>query len=188
MATRFDQSLAVGQLGESLIAHWLRNKGWHVLPAYEKEINNGKGPRLFLASDSAETELITPDLFAMKSGQFLWVEAKHKSTFTWYGKGRYWTTGVDKRHFADYVRVQQETGIEVFLYFLHRESTTRPDDVRKWGAPTECPTGLFGREIDYLNRHYSHESPKWGTSGMYYWRPFDHLLKMAELADVLQHA
>jgi hypothetical protein len=186
-ATRFDQSLAVGQLGESLIAHWLRNRGWHVLPAYEKEIDNGKGPRLFLASDCEGSELITPDLFAMKNGQFLWVEAKHKSTFTWYGKGRYWTTGVDKRHFADYVRVQQETGINVWLLFLHRESIARPDDVAKWGAPPECPTGLFGRQIDYLNNHYSHDSSKWGPSGMVYWRPFDHLLKLAELADVLQY-
>lgn len=185
VATNFAQSLAVGQLGESLIAQWLRAKGWHVLPAYEKEIDNGKGPRLFLATGSEASELITPDLFIMKAGQFLWVEAKHKTTFTWYGKGGYWTTGVDRRHFADYVRVQGETAVDVWLLFLHRECITRPDDVRKWGAPPECPTGLFGRNINFLNSHQSHESPDWGPSGMIYWRPFDHLLKIAELNDVL---
>jgi hypothetical protein len=188
VAMRFDQSLAIGQLGESLIAHWLRNKGWHVLPAYEKEIDNGKGPRLFLATGNDESELITPDLFVMKAGEFLWVEAKHKTTFTWYGKGNYWTTGVDKRHFADYVRVQRQTGIDVWLLFLHRESETRPDDIQKWGAPPECPTGLFGQRINYLNGHYSHQSDKWGPSGMVYWRPFEHLRRIAELSDVMLSA
>lgn len=183
----FEQALAVGQLGESMISHWLRNKGWHVLPAYEKEIDNGKGPRLFLASGGEASQLITPDLFAMRGGQFLWVEAKHKSTFTWYGKGRYWTTGIDKRHFADYARVQETTGIDVWLLFLHRDSTTRPDDVRKWGAPPECPTGLFGRSIEYLSSHNSHDSDKWGPSGMVYWQPFEHLLKLAELSDLAQY-
>lgn len=188
VAMRFDQSLAVGQLGESLIAHWLRNKGWHVLPAYEKEIDNGKGPRLFLATGNDESELITPDLFAMKAGRFLWVEAKHKTTFTWYGKGGYWTTGVDKRHFADYVKVQRQTGIDVWLLFLHRESITRLDDIQKWGAPLHCPTGLFGQRITDLNRHYSHQSDKWGPSGMVYWRPFEHLKQLALLGEVTGHA
>ena len=48
----FSDTLKQGQLGESLIAKWLRRQGWSILPAYEKEIDNGKGPRLFMAVDA----------------------------------------------------------------------------------------------------------------------------------------
>lgn len=181
----FRETLAVGQLGESLIARWLRARGWHVLPAYEKEIDNGKGPRLFLANGSPAAELITPDLLTLRGASFKWVEAKHKTTFTWYGKGRCWETGIDLRHWHDYQQVQAITGIPVYLFFLHRDSHTRPEDVARWGAPPECPTGLFAGGVEKLSEANSHESPKWGPTGMIYWQPFTHLRKIAELADVL---
>jgi hypothetical protein len=110
----FADSLSSGQLGESLIAQWLRRRGWHVLPAYEKEIDNGKGPRLFMASDASKAQLISPDLLVMRSGKFLWVEAKHKTRFSWYGKGGYWVTGVDRRHFEDYCAVTDNTGMGLY--------------------------------------------------------------------------
>lgn len=183
----FADSLSSGQLGESLIAQWLRRRGWHVLPAYEKEIDNGKGPRLFTASDAGKAQLISPDLLAMRSGQFLWVEAKHKTRFSWYGKGNCWVTGVDRRHFEDYCAVTDSTGLNVWLLFLHRDNQTWPEDVAKWGAPPTCPTGLFGRSIAALRlaENQSHQSDKWGHTGMVYWQPFVHLLLIAPLAEVM---
>lgn len=46
----FEEKLKVGQIGESLIAQWLRLRGCHVMPVYEMEIGSGKGPRLFSAT------------------------------------------------------------------------------------------------------------------------------------------
>lgn len=182
----FADSLSSGQLGESLIAQWLRRRGWHVLPAYEKEIDNGKGPRLFMASDSGKAQLIAPDLLVMRSGKFLWVEAKHKTRFSWYGKGGYWVTGVDRRHFEDYCRVADSTDLDVWLLFLHRDNTAWAEDVTKWGAPSTCPVGLFGRSIAALRmeENQSHTSDKWGNSGMVYWQPYTALLPIANLAEI----
>lgn len=182
---RFQQALSVGQMGESAIALWLRRRGWNVLPAYEKEIDNGKGPRLFMAQGSEDRELITPDLLVMRDATFHWVEAKHKTTFTWYGIGGYWTTGIDLRHWQDYQRVQALTGIPVYLFFLHRDWRTRLEDVTKWGAEPTCPVGLFAGSVERLSAVCSHRSDKWGPSGMIYWRPFVHLRQIATLDEVL---
>lgn len=174
----FSQQLAIGQLGESLIAQWLRRLGWNVLPAYEKEIDNGKGPRLFTAHN---TQLVSPDLFIMRRQSFMWVEAKHKTRFSWYGIGGYFVTGIDIRHFEDYCKVADTTELPVWLLFLHREAATWPDDIRKRNAPPTCPVGLFGQDINVLRSKCSHRSDKHGPSGMVYWRPYNHLRFLATL-------
>lgn len=183
VAPGFGEWLASGQIGESQIARWLRRRGWHVLPAYEKEIANGKGPRLFMASGGAYAELVTPDLLAMKSGAFLWVEAKHKTAFTWYGRTGTFQTGVDARHFRDYVEVQQQTGVDVWLMFLHSDSRTRAEDVARWGAPLRCPVGLFGNTLGALAADVDHKSDRYGHGGMLYWRA-DQLRLVAPLEEV----
>jgi hypothetical protein len=182
----FADSLTSGQLGESLIAQWLRGRGWHVLPAYEKEIDNGKGPRLFMADNVGKAQLIAPDLLTMRDGKFRWIEAKHKSHFSWYGKEHRWVTGIDLRHFEDYCKVVDFTGTDVWLLFLHREAQAWADDIAKWGAPPTCPTGLFGNSLELLRQRemQSHVSPKWGPTGMVYWEPFVALKKLASLDDI----
>ncbi len=180
----FSDTLKQGQLGESLIALWLRRQGWHILPAYEKQIDNGKGPRLFMAVDAAFDQLITPDLFCIKGREFRWLEAKHKTRFSWYGKGKYFVTGVDLRHFEHYCHVRDEVGLPVYLMFLHTDNRTWPADVERWGAPDWCDTGLWGGDIDNLRTEYSHKSQDYGPTGMIYWRPNVHLRKYAPLASV----
>lgn len=184
--SNFDTQLQFGQIGEGYIAKWLRRCGWNVLPVYEKEIDTGKGPRLFMAEMSSRSELIAPDLFVIKNGRFVWVEAKRKTRFSWYGIGRRWVTGIDKRHFEDYLQVQSETNVPVWLMFLHTESTTWPVDIAKWGAPNACPTGLYGEEINKLavENAISHQSDKYGPTGMVYWA-HDTLKKLAELQEVI---
>lgn len=181
----FENNLRQGQLGESIIAQWLRSRGWHVLPAYEKEIDNGKGPRLFMAHGSTSSQLIVPDILGIRNGDFKWFEAKHKTRFSWYGIGGYFVTGIDKRHFDDYCRVADVTDIPVWVLFLHTNSQTSQDDVLQRNAPKECPTGLFGAEITKMREQMSHESNRHGSSGMYYWRPFTHLCHIAKLDDIL---
>jgi len=181
----FDDRLRQGQLGESIIAQWLRNRGWNILPAYEKEIDNGKGPRLFMAQSSEFAQLVVPDILGIRDGNFKWFEAKHKTRFSWYGRGGYFVTGIDRRHFDDYCRVAAATNLPVWVLFLHVNGETWPNDIEKWNAPKRCPVGLFGNEIAEMQRCMSHESPKHGTSGMYYWQPYVHLKQIATISDIL---
>lgn len=186
MSISFEDALHQGQIGESLIARWVRRNGWHVLPVYEKEIDNGKGPRLFMASGSADSQLIAPDMLAMRNGSFMWIEAKHKKRFSWYGKGQHFCTGIDKRHFDDYCKVARSTNLPIWILFLHSCGETWRPDVEKWGAPAECPTGLFGAEISVMEKtarfHHAH-----GPTGMYYWQ-MEALQLLAVLSEVMPRA
>lgn len=167
-STRFNAMLAQGQVGESRIACWMRKRQWAVMPVYDVEVETGKGPRLFAPSGP----LIAPDMFAFKMDDTktaYWVEAKHKTRFSWYGIKERWVTGIDQRHYEDYCRVDAETPWPVWLMFLHTVSETWPADIAKWGAPTECPVGLFGGPLKQLRECESHRSDKHGRSGMVYW-------------------
>lgn len=42
----FNETLAKGKVGESLIAQWLKSRGSHVLPIYEVETGQYKGPSI----------------------------------------------------------------------------------------------------------------------------------------------
>lgn len=170
----FKASLQVGKVGESAIAQWMRARGWYVLPIYEKELGQGKGPQLY----TPETQLIGTDMLAFRGGKTLWIEAKHKSAFTWHRNTARWTTGIDLRHYADYCRIDDETPWPVWLLFLHRDGRakdTPPDMV--------SPTGLFGGTLDYLRKHENHRSDKW-AKGMVYWA-VKRLRLIARLEDVL---
>lgn len=181
----FRQQLAFGKIAESQIASWLRSRGNTVLPVYEVEMDTGKGPQLFLPDE----ELIAPDLFVFKfsydDGQEAWwTEAKHKSVFSWHRITGRWTTGVDLRHYHDYLRVDELTPWPVWLLFLHSK-----DRCDRRNEPWPCPTGLFGRPLEYLREHENHRSqPRnngtgWGRTGMVYWA-YDDLMLLATLDDV----
>ena len=45
----FDEQLKIGQTAEGKIAQWFKRKGFTILPIYEKVIDTGKGPQLFLS-------------------------------------------------------------------------------------------------------------------------------------------
>lgn len=155
----FSDFLAVGQIGEGEIARWLRRKGWMVLPVYEKEIDTGKGPRLFIP----DGELIAPDLLTFRPGKTLWVEAKSKTGFAWYRKGQTWTTGIDLRHYEHYQEVAQQTPWDVWLLFLQRGGPTKDCPYK------ESPSGLYGNNLKHLVANEDHRSDRWGRWGMVYW-------------------
>lgn len=169
----FAQQLAVGKAGESKIANWLRRKGYHVLPVYEKEISEGKGPQLFTALGPG---LVAPDLLAFNGDKVRWIEAKHKSVFSWYRIGQRWVTGIDLRHYNDYLKVCELSPWPVWLLFLHSQSKT----TEHTGV---CPTGLFGESLSILAGKESHRSLRHGKSGMVYWAR-DDLKLLASLDEV----
>ena len=183
----FEQKLKFGKVAEGLIAKWLLSRGHSVMPVYEIEQGHGKGPQLFTQNASHAA----PDLVAFTSNGVMWIEAKHKTVFSWHRNSKSWVTGIDLRHYEDYQQVSRSTNLPVWLLFFHRSS--EPSDVDKQYCPEECPVGLFGGNLDRLTNTENHRSPPLngsegikghGKSGMVYWRS-NTLTRLATLSDML---
>jgi len=157
----FESQLQTGLLGEGEIARHLIKHGYHVLPAYQIEVDHNKGPRLY----TADGNLIAPDLLAFSSGRVLWVEAKTKSAFTWHRSSATWQTGIDRRHWLHYVEVDERTPWPVWIFFLHRKGLIAKDT--PFGMIS--PSGLFGNTVFKLKTTIHHEHENHGPSGMVYW-------------------
>lgn len=174
--TSFASQLKYGQAGESAIAAWLYSKGFCVLPVYEKIIDTGKGPQLFSATES----LVAPDIVAIaRNRPIRWIEAKHKSAFTYYRKTGRWQTGIDLRHYEDYCKVAAVTAWPVWLMFLHEGGC----DIH---TGQESPTGLYAQKLSVLQEcvdHVDRGEKNNSTSGMVYWNIED-LERMASLDEV----
>lgn len=174
----FEQYLSYGRIGEGIIAKWLHSKGYNVLPVYDKELGSGKGPAVY----AIKGPLTAPDIFAFRSRgdggqrQAFWCEAKTKSAFAYHRNSRSWHTGIDKRLFLDYLRVQETSPWPVWLMFLHldgqaKDSTKTPD------------TGLFGAWITTL-RDNIHQEWNDGRRAMVYWAHPGVLRKLATLDEL----
>lgn len=185
----FEQQLQFGKAAESGIAIWLRSRGTAVMPVYEIEKSTGKGPQFFAPNGS----YAAPDLIAFCSSGVIWIEAKHKTCWSWHRKSDSWTTGIDLRHFNEYQEVAAQSKLPVWLLFFHRSRTPDDRDVVH-GCPPECPAGLFGGRLDRLAQNYNHTSLPYdasredfkghGKSGMVYWR-HDQLKQLASIEDLL---
>ena len=177
----FAKRLQSGKTAESAIAQWFMRRGFPVLPVYEVLLDRGKGPQLF----TCDADLVAPDMLAFAK-RIIWVEAKHKDAFTWWGKGQVYETGIDLRHYMDYQHVAKKTRLPVWVLFLQRGGmATYSGESLPPNEPS--PTGLFGNEIKKLVANESHRSDRW-ANGMVYWsRECDGgvLLKLAELHEVL---
>lgn len=180
MARDFDHMLAQGRVGEGVISRWLQSRGHMVFPAYEKEIGSGKGPQLF----SMSGDLVLPDILAFRGKRIHWVEAKHKTCFTWHRISRKWTTGIDLRHYGEYREVAARTETPVWLMFWHPKAEPNERDIPH--CPSECPTGLFGNDLAVLSECENHRSDKWGRTGMVYWAVEN--LKLLARAEELREA
>lgn len=182
--TGFKAQLARGQIAEGKISRWLRGLGRQVMPVYETETGNYKGPRIFGPKYS---ELVAPDL-AVFGGEkkFSFVEAKCKTHFGWYRKRSKWMTGIDRNHYEDYLEIRTSTGFPLWVLFLHESSAPSTDDLRD-GSPASCPVGLFGAEVLAMSRMSYTESSKYepngGRHGMIYWEHGD-LTKFATLEEI----
>lgn len=179
----FERQLAFGRIAETQIAKWIISRGNLVLPVYDVEIESGKGPRLFGGMDG---ELIAPDLLVMSSKGVYWIEAKHKSVFTWHRNSRRWVTGIDVRHYEHYLKVDESTPFHVWLLFLHQRAEPSPID-KPHGCPKRCPTGLFGRPLLELQSCENHRHNNWGPHGMVYWG-HNSLTKLASLKEISEVA
>lgn len=175
-SSAFQRKLAFGQVAESEIAKWIMHRGNIVLPIYDIEYDSGKGPRLF--SDSRQ--YIAPDLLVFGKNSPIWIEAKHKTVFSWWRKGRVWETGIDRRHYHEYLAVSEVIDWPVWIIFLHRCSTPAACDAQH--CVGDSPTGLFGNTLKFLRDNISHQSDKW-AKGMVYWAR-DSLTQLATLDEL----
>lgn len=175
----FSRQLGFGKIGESAIAKWLmRARQYNVLPVYEKEIHEGKGPTLFTLTK----QLIAPDLFCFRdageSTDVRWIEAKTKSAFTFHRISGRWVTGIDLRHYNDYLEVASLSKIPVYLMFLHLDGVAKDTPDGK-----SSPTGLFCGSLKFLSEHENHRHSNWGKSGMVYWA-HETLTRIATLEEI----
>jgi hypothetical protein len=190
----FARQFAIGRVGESKIAAWLQHKHkFSVLPVYDKAEGDFKGPVFF----TRHATLIAPDMLAMRQNddgafEIRWVEAKSKGSFTWHRLSQRWVTGIDRRHYADYINISEILpSVPIWLMFLQG-----PGRAVDTPAGMTSPTGLYGGRLEYLRRHENHRHDNWGKSGMVYWAlqsltflaPLREVDSELEPADRLVHA
>lgn len=177
MATAaFTRNLASGKVGESLIACWLRSKGYNIMPVYEIEIPQGKGPRLYATTG----ELIAPDMLVFGCNRVRWVEAKHKEAFSWHRITGRWVTGIDLTHYEHYLRVAQISPWPVWLMFLQQGGQAKD-------SPPNSPSGLFGGDLTRLSENENHRFGGYGKGGMVYWA-HETLQRLAAMDEVYRAA
>lgn len=153
----FEKKLAIGKVAESKIASWLISRGCSVLPAYEVIESKFGGPKLFCGDRS----LVTPDMLVFSCNGIHWIEAKHKTAFSWHRKTERFVTGVDLHHWDHYKEVAKRTSLDCFLFFNHTGGQAKDSP--------PSPAGLFYGEINHLNENINHTHDNWGRGGMIYW-------------------
>lgn len=156
--SNFAESLAKGKTGESDIAKWLISRGASILPVYEIAENQYKGPAVYSVDNM---NIIAPDMMVFNGGKITFVEAKHKTAFSWHRITQQWVTGIDLKHYFEYQKIQEKLSIPVWLMFLHDGGTAKDSE--------KSPSGLFGNSLDYLINHENHRHNNHGNSGMVYW-------------------
>lgn len=177
----FVQYLNHGKVGESIVAQWLRSRGYNVLPIYEKELDEKKGPALYACTGS----FVAPDMLVFRSGSLghdpggiRWIEAKTKSAFTWHRQTEQWTTGIDKRLYRNYLQVMKLSPWPLWIMFLHLNGQAKDSE------PTP-DTGLFGASLETLSEHIHHRWPENDDEpGMIYWAYPGVLRKLVSLEEL----
>jgi hypothetical protein len=162
----FHASVAHHREYEIAVSNWLQRRGWLVLPAYDYSgKGESKAPKLL----GVTRQLVVPDLLACRGGKSRWFEVKYKTEASeTYSRGNRLETGIDLRLWKHYCQVREESGVEVWIVFVHRKEA----EVR-------------GLEIEDLQRHGVRESPRfnYGKGGVFF--PWDGLQRLATLTEVL---
>lgn len=94
-------------------------KGYRILPVYDYSgLDQKKAPKLtaIVQSDS----LVLPDLLSAKAGSSRWVEVKFKNSASFTRCTKRLETGISRKLWNHYQKVEIETGIPVYLVFAHK--------------------------------------------------------------------
>lgn len=96
--------------GEDVIRDGLASRGWFVIPT--AKINAGGAPM----ARNCDNALILPDLQIAARGKSLWVEVKRKTKPGFMRKTNRKTHGFCKRQWEHYKSIEEETGVQVWLF------------------------------------------------------------------------
>lgn len=145
----FEERLEYGKEGEDEVYNYLMQKGWSLIPTVP--FKEDKGQRVYrLKNDYPSTDTI-----AFRKGISKWIEVKHKTHPSFYNGA--WTVGMDKYYFSSYYRMQEDSGIDVSVFFLIDVSTH------------EKPFGLYDRSLSNLCGSVHSESKHslfWDIAGL----------------------
>jgi len=132
MLKSFEDYLEFGKEGEHYVANWLIGRGNVVAPLYQYN-NHNKAPVILWDESGRRIQCVLPDLQCYKHSKAWFAEVKRKNQ--WW-QGEYFETGVDIRLWKHYQKVRQQTGCDVWIFFLHENME---------------PTGLFAGEVMALH-------------------------------------
>lgn len=119
MSLRDTDEFKRGRNGEQIIAEYLRQRGWWVIPSYDYSGEDGnKAPRM----TGARGAIVIPDLDAAKDGRRIWVEVKTKEKRVLWRKKNEHRHGIEMRHFWSYQQAQRITGNKAFLVIFEEDT------------------------------------------------------------------
>lgn len=102
-----------GHTAELNIAELMTRLGWQVNPTYNYTgAEDNKAPRSLARGGP---EYVLPDLQVWRSREMRWVEVKSKASANPRRVGNFLEHGIDKRHWDDYVAIDQTSGAPVYL-------------------------------------------------------------------------
>lgn len=144
----FKQNLEFGQGGEKEVASLLLKKGFTILPLYQ--FTDDISPKILKHNLS----YVSPDLTIFKNGKTLFIEVKRKKTWVKY-KGT-WETGCDYSLYRHYRELSIETGIELWMFFVHENDE---------------PIGIYAINITEDGRYWDGKTSKGQQvkKPMYFW-------------------
>ena len=151
----FNDKLSFGKVGESYIANWFKKKGYNVLPVYEVEAGQYKGPVVYCQNGD---KLIAPDMIVFNRENIIWIEAKHKKGFPLNRMRGKYVVGINKDHFNNYLEVAKLTDWPFWLIFLVEGGKVKDSPIND--------SGLYGLNIRKAKDLVDHESDK---TDMVYW-------------------
>jgi len=152
-----------GRAGEQWVAEILQARGWFIIPSYDYSGSNGeKAPTI----QGAHEGMVLSDLGIARAGQMKWAEVKAKAKPMYYRKGDVMEHGIGRRHWHHYLRVQRETGAQVWLFILEEQNQL-----------------LLFESIDHLGKPYEYDGKKMDPGGMVFWprQAFKSRIRLNEL-------
>jgi len=106
--TNFEENpfFICGQRAESLIINVLEYLGYYIIP--KRDYSKNGAPQCYNYDD----KLSLPDIQIAKDGKTWYVEVKSKPS-----RWKHPDTGLNEKHFNHYKKIEEITGIKVFLIF-----------------------------------------------------------------------
>lgn len=138
-----------GRAGEKVVAGWLMERGWHVIPSYDYAGEDGdKAPKM----TGKHSAFVLPDLDVAQNGKRMWAEVKTKAEPTLHRKTQTLEHGINLRHFRDYKRIETVTGCAVYVFVYE-----------------ECTEELLMRPLGEESEGRIYTGPAMGRGGMIFW-------------------